>query len=92
MVAQAAQPGADRDTGDGTVAGDPVAAVDLTVENAEEAVRLVMVARARAGIFDRRPGEMVEDADLAGHRAAPARPEHRPLDHLPPANPARFAV
>src|SRR5262245_55799262 len=62
-----------RDVGDRVFAShDPGAIREASVEHTEQALRLAGIAVARALVLEILAGELVEEADLAEHRADPS--------------------
>jgi hypothetical protein len=61
---------------------DPGAIREPGVEHTEQALRLADVAIARTLVLEILAGELVEEADLAEHRADPRHLEHQPLQRL----------
>ena len=76
---QAADPREGRDVGDGEVlAGDPGVARKLLVEHGQQAMRFGDVAVTGTLVLEVLAGELVEETNLAEHRADPAHLEHQP--------------
>ena len=64
------------------VAHDPAAAVEPSIDDAEQALRLGDIAVARALVLVVLAGKFSEKPDLSEHRAHAAHLEHQPLDRL----------
>src|ERR1700740_1606270 len=78
-----AHPWEDRDVGDGVLlAHDPRAALQALLKHRQQALGFADVAVAWALVLVLLAGELVEEADLAEHRAVAAHLEHQPLDGL----------
>src|SRR5258706_1731229 len=79
---QVAHPGECGDIRDRVVTHDPRAVREPRIEHAEQALRFADVAIARALVLEILACELMEEADLAEHRADAGHLEHEPLDRL----------